>query len=87
MLTEKGNYKIPGTQIQGLIVRQMNVAAYYLKESRKDDSIREVYEEYSYTEEYAIWILLELQGIFLEPGERSMVVDYIHDMIKHMSNE
>lgn len=86
MLTKKNNYKVPGTQIQGLIMRQMDVAAYYLKESRKDDSIREEYEEYSYTEEYAIWILLELQGIFLEPGERSMVADYIHDMIIYMSH-
>lgn len=86
MLTAKNNYKISGTQIQGLIMRQRPFDAYYLKESHKDDSTREEYEEYSYTEEYAIWILLELQGIFLEPGERSMVADYIHDMIIYMSH-
>lgn len=90
MLTKKQNYKIPGVTIQGLILRQMRMAALYTREWDKAMNDGDEAGEYTYCklknyEQAEIWPLLEIQGIERDTDEYNMVMNYIVDMISYMS--
>lgn len=92
MLTSKNNYKIHGVTIQGLVLRQMHMAALYTREWYKAMNNGDENGEYTYCklknyEQAEIWPLLEVQGIERDSKEFDMVMDYIVDMISHMANE
>lgn len=68
MLTKKQNYKIPGTFVQGLILRQMRMAAMYTHSLYKamldgDEKGDYTYSKLKNYEQAEIWPLLEIQGI------------------------
>lgn len=90
MLTKKMNYKIPGVTIQGLILRQMRMAALYTSEWYKAMNDGDGAGEYMYCklknyEQTEIWPLLEIQGIERDTDEFNMVMNYIVDMISYMA--
>ena len=90
MLTSKMNYKIPGVTIQGLILRQMRMAALYTHEWDKAIKNGDENGEYTYCklknyEQAEIWPLLEIQGIERDTDEFSMVMGYIVDLIDYMA--
>ena len=90
MLTAKRNYKIPGVTIQGLILRQMRMAALYTSEWYKAMNDGDEAGEYTYCksknyEQAEIWPLLEIQGIERDTDEFNMVMNYIVDMISYMA--
>lgn len=76
MLTKKLNYKISGTFVQDLIIRQMQKASYFSKlwhEAMKDgDDVRdELYCRMMNFEQAKIWILLEIQGFKQDETDRN----------------
>ena len=90
MLTSKMNYKISGGVVQGLILRQMRMAALYTSEWYKAMNDGDGAGEYTYCklknyEQAEIWPLLEIQGIERDTDEFNMVMNYIVDMISYMA--
>ena len=90
MLTAKRNYKIPGVTIQGLILRQMRMAALYTREWNKAMNNGDENGDYTFCklknyEQAEIWPLLEIQGIERDTDEFNMVMNYIVDMISYMA--
>lgn len=90
MLTKKMNYKIPGTFVQGLILRQMRMAAMYTHSLYKAMIDGDEAGEYTYCklknyEQAEIWPLLEIQGIERDTDEFNMVMGYIVDLISYMA--
>ena len=90
MLTKKMNYKIPGVTIQGLILRQMRMAALYSRKASRaynngDPNGESTYETLQSLEQAEINSLLELQGIVRDTDEYNMVWAYIRDMIAYMA--
>lgn len=90
MLTSKMNYKISGVTIQGLILRQMRMAALYTREWYKAINDGDGAGEYTYGklknyEQAEIWPLLEVQGIERDTEEFNMVMGYIADLISYMA--
>lgn len=90
MLTKKMNYKIPGTFVQGLILRQMRMAAMYTHSLYKAMIDGDEASEYTYCklknyEQAEIWPLLEVQGIERDTDEFNMVMGYIVDLISYMA--
>lgn len=88
MLTKKLNYKVSGTFVQDLIIRQMQKAAHFSKlwhEAMQDgDDVRdELYCRMMNYEQAEIWGLLEIQG-FEKNDEFIMVSEYIVDAIALM---
>lgn len=89
MLTKKLNYKISGTFVQDLIIRQMQKASYFSKlwhEAMQDgDDVRdELYCRMMTFEQAKIWSLLEIQGFKQDDDEFIMVSEYIVDAIALM---
>lgn len=92
MLTAKNNYKIPGTKIQGLILRQMHKAAIYTHSWYKSMNEGDENGEYTFCkllnlEQSELYSLLEVQGLKRESKEFNMVIGHIIDMISNMANE
>ena len=90
MLTSKMNYKISGVVVQGLILRQMRMAALYTHEWDKAMNNGDENGDYTYCklknyEQAEIWPLLEIQGIERDTDEFSMVMGYIVDLIDYMA--
>lgn len=90
MLTGKMNYKIPGVTIQGLILRQMSMAATYTRSWYKamndgDDDAEYTYCKLKNYEQAEIWALLEVQGLEKNSEEFVMVMGYIVDLISYMA--
>ena len=90
MLTKKMNYKIPGVTIQGLILRQMRMAALYTSEWYKAMNDGDENGDYTFCklknyEQAEIWPLLEVQGIERDTEEFNMVMGYIVDLITYMA--
>lgn len=90
MLTKKMNYKIPGVTIQGLILRQMRMAAMYTHSLYKamingDENGDYTYSKLKNYEQAEIWPLLEIQGIKRDTDEFNMVMGYIADLISYMA--
>ena len=89
MLTKKLNYKISGTFIQDLIIRQMQKAAHFSKlwhEAMQDeDDVRAgLYCRMLNYEQAEIWGLLKIQGFKNNDEEFIMVSEYIVDAISLM---
>ena len=90
MLTKKMNYKIPGVTIQGLILRQMRMAALYTSEWYKAMNDGDENGDYTFCklknyEQAEIWPLIEVQGIERDTEEFNMVMGYIADLISYMA--
>lgn len=89
MLTKKLKYKVSGTFVQDLIIRQMQKAAYFSKlwheEMKEGDEVREgLYCRMMNFEQTKIWSLLEVQGFKQDDTEFLMVSEYIVDAIALM---
>ena len=89
MLTKKLNYKVSGTLVQDLIIRQMEKAAYFSKlwhEAMEDgDNVRdELYCRMMNYEQAEIWGLMNIQGFERDNEEFIMVSEYIVDAIALM---
>lgn len=89
MLTKKLNYKVSGTFVQDLIIRQMksasNFSQLWHEAMQEGDDVRgEIYFRTMIFEQTKIWSLLEIQGIKSDDDEFLMVSDYIADAIDLM---
>ena len=89
MLTEN-NYKIPGTKIQGLILRQMRKASLYARSWYKAMDEGDENGEYTFCkllnlEQAELYSLLEVQGLERDSKEFSMVIGHVIDMIHYMA--
>lgn len=89
MLTKKLNYKVSGTFVQDLIIRQMQKAAHFSKlwhEAMQDgDDVRDrLYCRMMCYEQAQIWSLMNIQGFEDDDDEFIMVSEYIVDAIALM---
>lgn len=89
MLTKKLNYKVSGTFVQDLIIRQMQKAAHFSKlwhEAMQDgDDVRDdLYCRMMGYEQAQIWSLMNIQGFEKDDDEFIMVSEYIVDAITLM---
>lgn len=90
MLTRANNYCVKGVTIQGLILRQICMAAAYTRSWYKAMNDGDGDSEYTYCklknyEQSEIWVLLEVQGLEKNSEEFVMVMGYIVDLISYMA--
>lgn len=90
MLTAKNNYKISGTQIQGMFIRQMKESAYYARGWNKairdrDENREDTFCRLLNLEKAELYALLEIQGLERGSEEFSMVIGYVLDLIHYMA--
>ena len=85
MLTKKNDYKIPGDELQWLILKQMGKASYFSQQWHEarvnnNNDRAELFRRMLSIEQAKIWALMEVQG-FKDNGEFIMVSEYIIDAI------